>query len=88
MSEAIQLVSVFIAALALTIPGLVMLSIRMGRIEERQERQRLDHDSLYKYAHDLSHEGLQKIIESIHALQIQILKITPREQWDELDRPG
>lgn len=84
MSISLQMASLFIAALALTMPGIVMLSIRLGRLEERQERQRIDHDELYLYAHNLSHDSLTRVIEKLNSLQIQILKITPRERWDEI----
>lgn len=51
-----------------------MLSERVSKLEQR-------HDELYRYAHALNHDVLDRINEHLAQLQIQILAITPRDQW-------
>lgn len=74
-----------LGAMASIVLTLAVMLWRGGKhsavLEERVAQLRVEHDELHKYAHGLHHEVLSKISEKLDNLQIQILAITPRDQW-------
>lgn len=53
----------------------------LGRLSEKLDQLRRDHDALGDYAHALNHEIISKISDKLDSLQTQILKLTPKEDW-------